>query len=306
MTRHAYILAVLCLFASARPCAAFSPALAKLPLSRPATKLSSPRIWPRAPRMSMNMDIGTTLSIAQAANDILAAPGTAYSYYLGALDANAMAVDSTTAAFLYGLGTVTSSAISNKWERNMVQKVSTWSALGVLDGICTHSWYELIQGVADAIQVDKVTESVVMMLSTSLLYTPVYCAGFLVCLSLLEGKGWNGAMERLQLDYSALFTKTTKVWGPTNALLFGLVPLHLRTLTSMGIHYVFLVGLALWDAALRESRSQGTAAGPEMPEPGSASEVLNLRLATAFVPVDCQRDLDVLAGDGDSIPMLDA
>jgi len=32
-------------------------------------------------------------------------------------------------------------------------------------------------------------------------------------------------------------------------ILFGLVALELRTLACMGFHYVFLVGLALWDTA---------------------------------------------------------
>ena len=105
-----------------------------------------------------------------------------------------------------------------------------------------------------------------------------------------------------------LLQKTTKVWVPVNVLLFGLIPLQARTMVSMGIHYLFLVGIALWDAAMRESRAQGAAAGPVLPEIGSANDVLNLKLATAFTPVDGQRELGLSAVSSDiaSLPVVDA
>ena len=42
------------------------------------------------------------------------------------------------------------------------------------------------------------------------------------------------------------------MWGPVNLLLFTVVPLQMRTVVSMCIHYFFLVGLALWDVAKGE------------------------------------------------------
>jgi len=298
MQRHVFGV-VVCMALSAIPCAAFAPAL---PLVRsPGMRLSTARPVLRqqqaaVPRMAlMGFDMGTALALAQAVNDVIAVPGVVSSYYMGALDANAMAVDSATAAFLYALGVITSSAISGKWEKNMVKHVSKWSALGVVDGVCTHSWYEVLQRAADSVALDKVPEAASMMLATSVLYTPLYCAGFLGLLSLLDGRGWRGAQERLRLDWSALLRKTLKVWMPVNVLLFGLVPLQARTIVSMGVHFLFLVVIALWDAAIRESRAQGTAAGPVLPDMGSANDVLNLKLATAFVPVDGQRELGLSA-----------
>lgn len=59
-------------------------------------------------------------------------------------------------------------------------------------------------------------------------------------------------MERVRADALAMLLNATQVWGPVNLLLFAFVPLHMRTVVSMCIHYLFLVGLALWDAAKRK------------------------------------------------------
>ena len=279
-------------------CAAFSPVHrpARLPAQRsfarlPAESLSGRALHPARPRahsaalrMVSEFDM---LTLAQVVGTIVEAPQLAYSSYMGALDTNALAVDSVTASLLYACGKATSSAISKKSEDDMLRFLVNWAMLGVIDGVCTHEWYGFIQGVADDAQVGKLAEAFAMTLTSSLLYTPLYCAGFLALLSLLEGRGWQAATERVRLDLRELFAKTTQVWGPTNLLLFGLVPLHLRTVVSMAIHYVFLVGLALWDAAARDSRearSRTPAAGPEGVNAGSMSDMLNLRVATAFKP----------------------
>jgi hypothetical protein len=99
------------------------------------------------------------------------------------------------------------------------------------------------------------------MLASSVLYTPVHCVYFLSLISLLEGRGWSGAVRRVKGDTFAMLWNATKVWGPVNLLLFGFVPLHMRTIVSMSIHYVFLVGLALWDAAGAFFRGAGGRTG---------------------------------------------
>ena len=137
----------------------------------------------------LSVDPSATLALAQATNDILAAPGAAYSWYLGALDRDALAVDTATASVLYALGIVTSSAMSKKWDPDMTRHVAMWAALGVADGLCTHSWYGFIQSVANSVEMPEAAEALAMTVTSSTLYTPVYCMGFPVLLSLLEGKG---------------------------------------------------------------------------------------------------------------------
>jgi len=87
-------------------------------------------------------------------------------------------------------------------------------------------------------------------------------------LSLLEGKGFRGAKARLARDFNSLSAKSIKVWGVANIPLFLFVPLHMRVVVSMGMHYVYLVGLALWDANARkqaQAPEQETAWGSEQP-----------------------------------------
>jgi|EP00802_Teleaulax_amphioxeia_P024386 protein Mpv17 len=286
-----------CALAAPGPSAGFSPAAAPafLPLRAPRTR--GVQVRP-----TMMLDMSTTLALAQTVNDVAAVPGAASSWYLGELAKNALAVDSATAASLYGLGVCTSSAISRKREPDMVSYVARWSSMGVVDGVCTHSWYEGIQGAADALQLAPRLEPVAMTLFSSLVYTPVYCAAFLFLLSLLEGKGVAGAQARVRADVKEMLWKTTKVWGPTNFLLFALVPLQTRTLVSMGIHYVFLVGLALWDAAIRENQHTA-AAGPDTANFVSIGDA-QLRLATAFTAVETETDLS-LGGDAADLPATD-
>jgi len=93
---------------------------------------------------------------------------------------------------------------------------------------------------------------------SSVFFTPTYCVGFLILLSLLEGKGARGAADRLQRDGGDLVAKSVQVWGMLNMPLFLLVPLHLRVMVSMGFHYIYLVGLALWDANTRKAADAGS------------------------------------------------
>lgn len=250
----------------------------------------------------MMMD-STTL--AQAAETVATVPGAAYAWYIGALTGKgALSVDTATASVLYTLGVLTETAITGKAISARV--VATWACLGLADGLATHAWYGFLQSRADDVtqQLVSVSEGVLtypgqlpegigMTLVSNLLFTPLYCTGFLLLLSLLEGKGWDGAIQRVQLDVQALFWKATKVWGLSNLMLFSFVPVDVRTATSMGIHYVFLVAVALWNTAALEGRTgPGAAAGPEIAERGSSSELLQLRAANAFYAVDDQVRMD--------------
>ena len=243
-----------------------------------------------------------SLALAQTVECLAAASGAAgeflSAWYLSALATNDLAVDTATASLLYALGVLTESTITGKVPS--ARQLAIWGTLGMGDGGLTHAWYDFLQSRADDISQQLVTvkdgvltypsqltEGVGMTLVSSVLYTPVYCTGFLLLLSLLEGKGWDRSVERVRLDVAALFWKSTKVWGITNLMLFSFVPLDVRTGVSMGIHYVFLVAVALWNTAVMEGRKPASAsAGPESAERGSSSEMLNLRVANAYYAVN--------------------
>ena len=237
------------------------------------------------------------LALAEAAQAVVAMPHEAYSMYLEAMDANALAVDTGTASLLYMLGKLTSMAFggeSTQLENNQALFLGRWGVLGLCDGLCTHYWYGLLQSMVTvampSAHADKLTDGFAMAAASSLVYTPAYSAVFLLLLTLLEGKSMERAVERVRMDTGDLAKRTFKVWAPTNVMLFTLVPIQLRTAVSMLIHYVFLVGVALWDSSVREQRGTSAAAGPEIAEVGSMREVLNLRAATCFV--EQQLDLD--------------
>ena len=238
------------------------------------------------------------LALAEAAQAVVAMPHEAYSMYLGAMDANALAVDMGTASLLYMLGKLTSKAFggeTTQLKNNQALFLGRWGVLGLCDGLCTHYWYGLLQSMVTVAMpsgshADKLTDGFAMATASSLVYTPAYSAVFLLLLTLLEGKSMERAVERVRMDTGDLAKRTFKVWAPTNVMLFTLVPIQLRTAVSMLIHYVFLVGVALWDSSVREQRGTSAAAGPEIAEVGSMREVLNLRAATCFV--EQQLDLD--------------
>lgn len=202
--------------------------------------------------------------------------------------ANPLVMDGFMAAVLYAAGKLTSSSISG--QKQTMRWLFNWAVCGVVDGVCTHQWYHYLQALADLTTYSTMTKALAMTATSNLLYTPIYCIGFLFLLSMLEGKGVAGAKTRIRLDIKPLFFNSFKVWGPTNVLLFAFVPLHIRTVVSMLIHYVFLVGLAVWD--FRATANRTSALGPKTPCNVSTDILYHqqLRAATAFIPIDSELD----------------
>jgi hypothetical protein len=308
--------AAVLIFALAVPCGAFAPGLA---VRRPLAALPLQRAaFPARPRLQRaSAAAGPTammldLDAVTLADALSLVPRAAYSAYAGAagaidFDSNAVAVDTTIAAFLYALGKLTSVVLSKDQESTDAVELARWGVLGVFDGLCTHHWYAFLQASFENVDADVWAKGVGMTAVSSAFYTPVYCAAFLMLLTLLEAKGWDEAVKRARLDTWDLTMRTTKIWGPTNLALFTCVPLPVRTITSMGIHYLFLVGVALWDASVRSARVESaglSAAGPEVAEPGSASDLLSLRVATAYVPL--AGDLDLPGEAQAALPVSEA
>jgi len=206
--------------------------------------------------------------------------------------ANPVVVDCIFAGLLYVLGKMTSSAFSG--EQESLPSLAKWFTCGLVDGWACHAWYAMLQCTFGFLPVFQ--QMVFMNGLSSVFFTPAYCAGFLVLLSLLEFKGLNGAVDRVGRDWKELASKSVQVWGVLNIPLFLCVPLHLRVVFSMGLHYVYLVGLGVWDAKTRQSvqgapastAAQGSAGGGGEYNRGngfgSAQSALNLALAK--VPLD--------------------
>mmetsp|Transcript_23223 Transcript_23223/g.37283 ORF Transcript_23223/g.37283 Transcript_23223/m.37283 type:complete len:340 (-) Transcript_23223:131-1150(-) len=323
------LLSGLLLAAVSAPAAAFAPALCGAVFVRPllrtgsvaaSTSHSRPMMLPKcaslrraAPRSCLpltTMVLGETVVAVQVLNggathlvgaisttavgklvsSILALLALAWTGVLAGMQANPLVIDGFMAGILYALGKLTSSAISG--QKQTMRWLLNWAVCGVVDGVCTHHWYHFIQSVADMTTYGTLTKALAMTATSNLLYTPIYCMGFLFLLSLLEGKGVEGAKTRIRVDTKTLVLNSLKVWGPTNVLLFAFVPLQIRTFVSMLIHYVFLVGLAVWDSRVNVNRT--SALGPDTSYNASADAGIQqqLRVATAFVPLDSELDCD--------------
>merc|ERR1712216_214831 len=196
---------------------------------------------------------------------LAALPALALQTAMASVRASPMLADCLFAGILYVLGKVTSSAIVGT--REDLPSLSKWFICGLVDGWACHAWYAFLEFKFRLIA-DRLQQTLVMNGLSAAFFTPAYCAGFLVLLSLLEGKGFRGAKARLARDFNSLSAKSIKVWGVANIPLFLFVPLHMRVVVSMGMHYVYLVGLALWDANARkqaQAPEQETAWGSEQP-----------------------------------------
>jgi len=197
--------------------------------------------------------------------------------------ANPVVLDCIFAGLLYVLGKMTSSAFVG--EQEALSGLTKWFTCGLVDGWACHAWYAMLEfnfGFLPALR-----QTIVMNSLSSAIFTPAYCGCFLVLMSLLESKGLGGAVDRVNRDWKDLAIKSVQVWSILNIPLFLCVPLHLRVVVSMAFHYVYLVGLGLWDAKARcaaAGQGQSTAWGSGEDARDFAQPALNLALAK--VPLD--------------------
>mmetsp|Transcript_78583 Transcript_78583/g.127485 ORF Transcript_78583/g.127485 Transcript_78583/m.127485 type:complete len:318 (+) Transcript_78583:174-1127(+) len=200
-----------------------------------------------------------------------------------AASANPLVLDCMFAGLLYVLGKMTSSAFAG--EQETLSSLTKWFTCGLVDGWACHAWYAMLEfnfGFMPVLQ-----QTIAMNSLSSAIFTPAYCGCFLVLLSLLEWKGLGGAVRRVGRDWKDLAIKSVQVWSILNIPLFLCVPLHLRVVVSMAFHYVYLVGLGLWDAKARRAaagQGQYTAWGGGEDSRDFAQPALNLALAK--VPLD--------------------
>lgn len=181
--------------------------------------------------------------------------------------AQPMLLDCLFAGVLYVLGKMTAGAITGK--RQTAKGLTKWFICGLLDGWACHAWYAFLEANSNFIT-NRLQQAVVMNGMSAAFFTPTYCAGFIVLLSLLEMKGINGVKERLARDFRDLAGKSTTVWGVMNMPLFFCVPLHMRVVVSMMMHYIYLVGLALWDTNKQKAAIAGTLSTDPLPEAAGA------------------------------------
>lgn len=194
-------------------------------------------------------------------------------------------MDCLTGMGLYYLGQRVKGVISKtqpSWDVLM-----RWMAIGIVDGFSSHQWYEVLEQFMSHQfpNSDHWFETVTMATTSTFGFTPLYCAGFLGLLSLLEGKGIQGAADRLKEDYFTLVTKTIQTWGLFNVGLFGFVALEHRVTVTMTFHFFYLIGLALWNEGYLSVGTQKTSAANVQQQAQSFQDINpGLRLAVSYHP----------------------
>eukprot|EP00802_Teleaulax_amphioxeia_P014809 Tamp_14887.p1 GENE.Tamp_14887~~Tamp_14887.p1 ORF type:complete len:465 (+),score=67.07 Tamp_14887:40-1434(+) len=173
---------------------------------------------------------------------LLTAP---FKYFQACMGAHPIVTECVVAIGLYVLGKMTSDKINGQ---NLAQKrvLTKWGILGFCDGFFTGIWYRYLEtAFAGYAAVQKATA---MTLLSSIFYSPLYCVGFLLLRSALEGQRPAIIGARFKRDFLPMCKASFSTWGPFNIVLFGVVPIHQRLVVSMATHYVYLVFLAMWDS----------------------------------------------------------
>jgi len=203
--------------------------------------------------------------------------------------------DTMTATGLYYLGQRAKGVISKaqpSWEVLM-----RWMIIGAADGFSSHQWYAFLEKNIGSVHMDHMSAVAAMTVATAVLFTPLYCAGFLGGLSLLEGKGLRGAGERMQRDFAGLCKATVSTWSIFNMGLFGCVELDQRVTVAMSMHFLYLIALALWT----ESTSSGAVQSASVANMQQEDfDDRNLAMAMAYHA----NDMPPLDGTSSEVPIV--
>ncbi|KAN0080428.1 Mpv17 / PMP22 family domain containing protein [Tylopilus felleus] len=147
--------------------------------------------------------------------------------YNAALIQRPMLAQSATAAFLFGAGDIIAQqAIEHEGKNHDFMRTARLAFYGgALFGPALTKWFQLL----DRIKFASPTRGVIyrVWLDQALL-APVAVGFFFGTMSILEGKGTSGAVERINENYQPTLIRNWCVFIPTQIINFAVVPHHLR------------------------------------------------------------------------------
>ncbi|KAI9457360.1 hypothetical protein HD554DRAFT_2142833 [Boletus coccyginus] len=147
--------------------------------------------------------------------------------YNAALIQRPMIAQSATAALLFGAGDVIAQqAIENQGKNHDLMRTARLTLYGgALFGPALTKWYQVLNRIKFASPMRGVIYRV--WLDQALL-TPVAVGFFFGTMSIMEGKGISGAVERISENYQPTLIRNWGVFIPTQIINFAIVPHHLR------------------------------------------------------------------------------
>ncbi|KAF8121101.1 hypothetical protein EV363DRAFT_1438015 [Boletus edulis] len=147
--------------------------------------------------------------------------------YNAALIRRPLIVQSATAALLFGAGDIIAQqAIERQGKNHDYMRTARLTFYGgALFGPALTKWYQVLNRIKFASPTRGVIYRVWL---DQALFTPVVVGFFFGTMSVMEGKGISGAVERIGENYQPTLIRNWGVFIPAQIVNFAIVPHHLR------------------------------------------------------------------------------
>lgn len=206
--------------------------------------------------------------------------------YENLLETQSLPTDVTTAAVLNAasdsvaqISEMNSKSSSDGKRPGLVNlfRVLRFAIFGTMDGFFGHNWFSALDGAIPKTGV-WLDDTLMKVAADSAIYTPWWCATFLVVMAILEGRGISVALSELRRDFFELIRGNYTLTLPGVCLIYGFVPVRFQVVGFAILTFCFTIVLSLWN----NSRAHEEQNAASEPEPAPATE-LNFRTATPAV-----------------------
>ena len=160
-------------------------------------------------------------------------------------------------------------------------------SFGVADGGVSHVWFLALDGVVGEGQ--GMLETAVKTAADALVYTPLWCAWFLVAMALLEGRDLGSVPAIVRRDWLELFRGNLGFFLPLTSLIYGFVPREGRVLAFGVASLVYTTILSLWNSARVPESAELELCAVDDPDP--ACEPLPRPTRAVLLPMRARRVL---------------
>ena len=137
------------------------------------------------------------------------------------------------------------------------------ATFGLFDGAVSHSWFEALDGVVGEGQDGLSLTTLAKSAADALVYTPLWCAWFLVAMAVLEAPNLaavpacaGGAPRAVRSAWAELYRGNVGFFLPLTGLIYGFVPIGERVLAFGVASLVYTTILSLWNNARERRRQQ--------------------------------------------------
>jgi hypothetical protein len=124
---------------------------------------------------------------------------------------------------------------------------------GIADGAFHHTWFVVLDGLIGDGQ--GAIQTLSKTAADTLVYTPFWCAWFLLAMAVLESRDVHDVPAHLRRvpsiwcsDWQELVRGTVGFFLPFTAVIFGFVPLHQRVFAFGCLNLIYTTILSMWNA----------------------------------------------------------